>query len=86
MEEEITPRCAYLGIYYQVKRHYQLSFDKYETSLFASCGLDIDLMQKPVLCKLCVIIFCALLAVQSICERKLIFKKLKSHNQRFIEN
>ncbi len=42
MEYEIKPRCAYLGIYYQVKRKYQLSFDKYEPSLFASYALDID--------------------------------------------
>ena len=42
MEYEIKPRCAYLGIYYQVKRKYQLSFDNNEPSLFASCGLVID--------------------------------------------
>lgn len=42
MEYEIKPRCAYLGIYYQVKRKYQLSFATNDTSLFATCGLDID--------------------------------------------
>ena len=42
MEYEIKPRCAYLGIYYQVKRKYQLSFGNNDSSLFASCGLDID--------------------------------------------
>ena len=42
MEYEIKPRCAYLGIYYQVKKKYQLSFDNNEPSLFASCDLDID--------------------------------------------
>lgn len=42
MEYEIKPRCAYLGIYYQVKRKYQLSFGNNDSSLFASCGLDIN--------------------------------------------
>ncbi len=42
MEYEIKTKCAYLGIYYQVKRKYQLSFDNNEPSLFAFCGLTID--------------------------------------------
>ena len=41
MEYEIKTKCAYLGIYYQVKRKYQLSFSNNDPSLFASCGLDI---------------------------------------------
>ena len=39
---EIKTKCAYLGIYYQVKRKYQLSFGNNDFGLFASCGLDID--------------------------------------------
>ena len=42
MEYEIKPKCAYLGIYYQVKRKYRLSFQNNDPSLFASCGLEID--------------------------------------------
>ena len=42
MEYEIKTKCAYLGIYYQVKRKYLLSFANNEPSLFASCGLVID--------------------------------------------
>ena len=42
MEYEIKTKCAYLGIYYQVKRKYQLSFGNNDSGLFASCGLDID--------------------------------------------
>ena len=42
MEYEIKPKCAYLGIYYQVKRKYRLSFQNNDSSLFASCGLEID--------------------------------------------
>ena len=41
MEYEIEPRCAYLGIYYQVKRKYALSFDNNKADLFISCGLNI---------------------------------------------
>ena len=42
MEYEIKPKCAYLGIYYQVKRKYRLSIQNNDSSLFASCGLEID--------------------------------------------
>jgi len=42
MEYEIKTKCAYLGIYYQVKRKYQLSFRNNDSGLFASCGLNID--------------------------------------------
>ena len=42
MEYEIKPKCAYLGIYYQVKRKYRLSFQNNDASLFASCALEID--------------------------------------------
>ena len=42
MDYEIKTKCAYLGIYYQVKRKYQLSFGNNDSGLFASCGLDID--------------------------------------------
>ena len=42
MEYEIKTKCAFLGIYYQVKRKYQLSFRNNDSGLFASCGLDID--------------------------------------------
>ncbi len=42
MEYEIKPKCAYSGIYYQVKRKYRLSFQNNDSSLFASCGLEID--------------------------------------------
>ena len=42
MEYEIKPKCAYLGIYYQVKRKYRLSFQNNDSSLFASCALEID--------------------------------------------
>ena len=42
MEYEIKPKCGYLGIYYQAKRKYRLSFQNNDSSLFASCGLGID--------------------------------------------
>ena len=42
MDYEIKTKCAYLGIYYQVKRKYQLSFGNNDSGLFASCGMDID--------------------------------------------
>jgi hypothetical protein len=42
LDYEIKTKCAYLGIYYQVKRKYQLSFGNNDAVLFASCGLDID--------------------------------------------
>lgn len=42
MDYEINTKCAYLGIYYQVKRKYQLSFGNNDSGLFASCGLNID--------------------------------------------
>jgi len=42
MEYEIKPKCAYSGIYYQVKRKYRLSFQNNDSSLFVSCGLEVD--------------------------------------------
>jgi len=42
MEYKIKPKCAYLGIYYQVKKKYLLSFANNNPTLFASCGLSID--------------------------------------------
>lgn len=41
MEYEIKTKCAFLGIYYQVKTKYSLSFDNNDPSLFSSCGLII---------------------------------------------
>lgn len=41
MDYEIKTKCAYLGIYYQVKRKYQLSLSNNNPGLFATCGLDI---------------------------------------------
>lgn len=41
MEYEIKTKCAYLGIYYQVKKKYGLSFSNNDPSIFVSCGLDI---------------------------------------------
>ena len=41
MEYEIKTKCAYLGIYYQVKRKYGLSFSNNDPSVFVSCGLYI---------------------------------------------
>lgn len=41
MEYEIKTKCAYLGIYYQVKRKYGLSFEKNSELLFSRCGLSI---------------------------------------------
>lgn len=41
MEYEIKPRCAYLGIYYQVKKKYRLSFDNNDPKIFFDCGLIV---------------------------------------------
>jgi hypothetical protein len=42
MEYEIKTKCAYLGIYFQIKRKYQLSFGNNDAILFRSCGLEIN--------------------------------------------
>lgn len=42
MDYEIKTKCAYLGIYYQIKRKYLLSFGINDLDTFASCGLDIN--------------------------------------------
>ena len=42
MEYPIKPKCAYLGIYYQVKKKYRLSFKNNNPIIFAGCGLTID--------------------------------------------
>ena len=42
MEYEIKTKCAYLGIYFQIKRKYQLSFGNNDAILFESCGLEIQ--------------------------------------------
>ena len=41
MEYEIKPRCAYLGIYYQVKKQYRLSFGNNDPKIFFDCGLVV---------------------------------------------
>jgi hypothetical protein len=41
MEYKIKRPCAYLGIYYQVKIKYGLSFANNDFNLFGSCGLKI---------------------------------------------
>ena len=41
MDYEIKPKCAYLGIYYQVKQKYGLSFSNNDPELFQTCGLHI---------------------------------------------
>ena len=40
-EYTIQSLCAYLGIYYQVKRKYLLSFSNNDPELFRTCGLEI---------------------------------------------
>ena len=42
MEYKIKTKCAYLGIYYQVKRKYGLSFSNNDPGVFVSCGLYIE--------------------------------------------
>ena len=42
MEYEIKTKCAFLGIYFQVKKKYQLSFENNDVIFFRSCGLDIN--------------------------------------------
>lgn len=42
MDYEVTTKCAYLGIYYQVKLKYRLSFRNNDETLFNHCGLDIS--------------------------------------------
>ena len=42
LDYEITTKCAYLGIYYQVKRKYRLSFKNNDPQIFLDCGLVID--------------------------------------------
>ena len=41
VEYQIKSLCAYLGIYYQVKEKYRLSFENNQPELFAQCGLNI---------------------------------------------
>ena len=41
MEYEVKPFCSYLGIYYQVKTKYNLSFNNNNPELFSKCGLNI---------------------------------------------
>ena len=41
MEYEIKSICSYLGIYFQVKTKYNLSFNNNNTELFSRCGLNI---------------------------------------------
>ena len=41
-EYTIQSLCAYLGIYYQVKRKYLLSFSNNDPELFRTCGLEIS--------------------------------------------
>jgi len=41
MEYEIKSFCSYLGIYYQVKTKYKLSFNNNNPELFSKCGLNI---------------------------------------------
>tara|TARA_E500000178_G_scaffold257195_1_gene253742 strand:- start:2102 stop:2653 length:552 start_codon:yes stop_codon:yes gene_type:complete len=41
MEYEVKPFCSYLGIYYQVKTKYNLSFNNNNPELFSKCGLSI---------------------------------------------
>ncbi len=41
MEFEIKSFCSYLGIYYQVKIKYNLSFNNNNSALFYRCGLNI---------------------------------------------
>ena len=41
MEYEIKSFCSYLGIYFQVKTKYNLSFNNNNPELFSRCGLNI---------------------------------------------
>lgn len=41
IDYQIKTKCAYLGIYYQVKLKYQLSFRNNDEAIFKHCGLDI---------------------------------------------
>ena len=41
MEYEVKSFCSYLGIYYQVKTKYNLSFNNNNPELFSKCGLSI---------------------------------------------
>ena len=41
MEYEIKSICSYLGIYFQVKNKYNLSFNNNNPELFSGCGLNI---------------------------------------------
>lgn len=42
MEYAIKTKCAYLGIYYQVKQKYDLTFKNNDPRLFSECGLEIE--------------------------------------------
>ena len=42
LDYEITAKCSYLGIYYQVKRKYRLSFKNNDPQIFSDCGFVID--------------------------------------------
>lgn len=41
IDYQIKTLCAYLGIYYQVKEKYRLSFENNQPRLFAQCGLNV---------------------------------------------
>ena len=42
MEYKIKSFCSYLGIYFQVKTKYNLSFNNNNSELFSRCGLNIN--------------------------------------------
>lgn len=39
LDYSVISKCAYLGIYYQVKIYYELSFENNNSDLFRECGL-----------------------------------------------
>ena len=41
LKYEIKSFCSYLGIYFQVKTKYNLSFNNNNPELFSRCGLNI---------------------------------------------
>ena len=42
MEYKIQTRCAYVGIYFQVKKKYHLTFANNSSDVFAQCGIAIE--------------------------------------------
>jgi len=42
LEYDVITKCAYLGIYFQIKQKYRLSYANNDSALFLECGIRLD--------------------------------------------